>query len=158
LFDETQLLEQFKKLNVIRNEMSSLKMFIDSVYQLNKRLTHSITKTRSFFLPACVQHMILIRNDWNKFKIGNVHLDDAIYCWSMNECDISLIEKCKYPNCNSVCPKMNHPEDSNKHISLIDYFSYFGMINYEEIVNKLELNYNQLKKMSYKKIMQLLFF
>ena len=157
MFDETQLLEQFKKLNINNNEISSLKTFKDTVRQLNKRLTHSITtKTRNFFVPACVQHMILTRIDWNKFRIGNTHLDDAIYCWSINECDIRLIEKCKYPNCNSSCPKMNHP-DFDKSISLIDYFSYFGMINYEEIGTKLKLNYSQLKKMSYKKIMQLLF-
>lgn len=99
--------------------------------------------------------MIVNRQDWSSFQIDKINLDEAIYKWS-NETDMGLIEKCEFPNCNSLCPRINHP-DTNKIINLIEYFNYFGMITYEDIASRMKISITYAKKISYKRIMKSLF-
>lgn len=141
------------------NYMKETNDFINTIKLINAKVKRTLLNLDNYFVPACVSHMILTRNDWNSFNVNDVYLEDSIYNWINHSSDLNnfkLFENCTWPNCNKKCPILKHP-DTNQSINPIEYFSYFGLINFKSLSQRLKINEKNLKKTSYNKIMKLLF-
>ena len=158
MFDETQLLEQSKQFTASPNNVhmtKSSESFKRTLQVMNEKLTRSVLALEAphgHFITSCTHHMILQRDDWSRFKIDNVLLEEALHCWINNSrnnrrCK-SKAEKCAWPNCHATCPLVQHPERVNVSVSPLEYFSYFGLVNYEELANELNVSLNYLKEHS----------
>ncbi len=65
LFDETQLLEQF---SIVKSKSESQQTvansndnFLQTINLMNIKVRKSLNKLDSYFIPACISHMILTR-------------------------------------------------------------------------------------------------
>ena len=94
---------------------------------------------------------------WNYLK----SINDLIYYWSIddlnklnkNDNNIKLIDVCNWPNCNKSCPKLKHP-DSDKYINPLEYFNYFGLVNFKSLSYQLKLKEHSIRKVNYPKLMK----
>ena len=160
LFDETQLLESLRTLPNHLNP-SNKNQFKRAIKTMNSKMRQTFTEIsepNKYFVTSCTTHMILSRLDFSKFKVNNVYLEDAIYCWTRNEglydemC-VNMIENCSWPDCHSYCPKIRNP-DTKTLISPIEYFGYFGYVDYESLARKLKIRQSNLKSVrNYNRIM-----
>lgn len=155
-YDETFIIEQF---NTENNQRLSL---IENFQTIKNKISQTIKNLNAYFIPACLNHMILTRSDWNKLQIDQNYLTDELYCWALGKtnqdrekCNLKLIEKCSWPNCNRSCPNLIHPE-TNRIVDPINYLVYYGYINYQSLSAKSKINQNALKKMGYSKLMKVL--
>ena len=151
-------------------------IFMDTMNLVSRKVKQSLERSnnaRSYFIPACLTHMIFTRNDWAKFTVDNIRLDDLVHCWSLrnnntsaastsnvcaylSEVNYQLVEKCAWPNCMQTCPAIRHPDNVKMAISPLDYFNYYGLFSMSSLARKLKLKETQLKKMSYFSIMPML--
>lgn len=89
--------------------------------QLGFELRKSLNRTKdiacSVFVPSCIAHTILTRDDWLKVMVGGKNLNDAIDEWyqssgkSLASCR-PLIERCpahawRFQNCARTCPALD---------------------------------------------------
>jgi hypothetical protein len=64
LFDETQLLEQFsivKSKSESQLAVHSNDNFLQTINLMNMKVRKNLNKLNSYFIPACISHMILTR-------------------------------------------------------------------------------------------------
>ena len=158
LFDESQLLEQFRT-TTSNTGANSVSFFKQTLQNTNQRVRGSLAKVsvpNAYFVTSCTTHMILTRKDFNTFAVGDSRLEDAIYFWSQNDqSEINRIEECRWPDCHSVCPRIPHPDNGELSVNSLEYFSYFGGISLERLAVRLGIrNHRRLKSLpNYNKIM-----
>jgi hypothetical protein len=177
LYDETQIQEQFKKYEALivetdpsntvletKNQVELLRSTFKTVSQnLLQSILSSLNRaTDDYFLTACTTHMISMRSDWTQIQINNFFLEKAIFCWANNknssDCMNEKIEICHWPDCNGKCLFIPHPEQNNVAVTTLEYFSYFGLVNYESLSSALNKSTSFLKKFSnYNQTMNILF-
>jgi len=157
LFDETLLLEEFR---AVSNHQNFLKKTLESTsHKLWESLTNNqIQDPHGYFVPSCTTHMVLTRDDFKQIRIDQLYLEEAINCWITESQDcINIIEECRWPNCHNTCPNIMHPHNSGTIISPLEYFSYFGVVNYRALANKLKVRVKNLKLLkNYNQTMALL--
>ena len=159
MFDETQLLEQSKQFTTASRNVhltKSSELFRRTLQVVNEKLIGSVLALdapHGHFITSCTHHMILQRDDWSRFKIDNVLLEEALQCWintsRNNKRCKSKTEQCAWPNCHDTCPAIQHPERVNVSVSPLEYFSYFGLVNYEDLANEFNVSLNYLKEHSH---------
>ena len=64
--------------------------------------------------------------------------------------------KCNWPGCDSsaFCPRLGHPDRNHNARNPVEYFSYFGLVNYDMLSRKLGVNMSELRKMDYETLMR----
>ncbi len=145
LFDETLLLEEFRS---VSNHQDFLKKTLQSTSVKLQATINSqkILQPHGYFVPSCTTHMMLTRDDFKQIKIGDLSLDEAIYCWANDSQGCTnRIESCQWPNCHSTCPIIMHPDSRGSAISPLEYFSYFGIVNYQVLARKLKVRVKNIK-------------
>lgn len=159
LFDESQLLEQFRTSSSSFGA-NSVSFFKQTLQKTNQRVRESLVKVsvpNGYFVTSCITHMTLTRKDFNTVAIGDGRLEDAIYFWSQNEqAGVNRIEDCGWPDCHSTCPRIPHPDNDEVSVNALEYFSYFGGVSMERMARRLGVrNHNRLKSLeNYNKIMR----
>lgn len=144
LFDETQLLESLRTLP----NQNQFKTAINFMNSQMRQTFSQISEPNKYFVTSCTTHMILSRSDFSKFKVNNIYLEDAIYCWIQTGTCHNKIENCSWPDCHSYCPKSRNP-DTKTIVSPIEYFGYFGYIDYEDLSRKLKIRQSKLKSLTF---------
>lgn len=116
------------------------------------------SSNHAYFMPACIQHFILTRDDFSALA----SLASELNCWALalpnctttNSSRIQVEEECTWPNCRKTCPPLRHP-DTNRAIDLIEYLSYFGVLNYRQVGDVLTMSETAVRSLDYDEIMRL---
>lgn len=122
------------------------------------RQASNTTSNVEFFIPSCTIHTMLTRPEFSSFRIGTTFLASALDSWTRelhNNQTLLIDEQCKWPDCQQNCPELKHP-DTSRSVDLIEYFSYFGLVNYRQVADLLEISESDVRRMGYVKFMSLI--
>ena len=92
------------------------------------------------------------------FKVKGSTLESALSCWLFQDsekCNNKMMEDCKWPKCTGTCPELKHPE-TGQSIGPIEYFNYFGLVDYDTIGSVLNLSTRAVRRMNEMNIFKLL--
>lgn len=74
LFDEAQM--------TVDNVGSPVtKQQWDYIHKMGDALRHSFRNVTSVFAPSCVSHSVLTNRDWQRVKVNDVSVAQALHCW-----------------------------------------------------------------------------
>lgn len=186
LFDETLIIEQIsanqKSSNQFTDPISSSSSNDDETNNESSRFFVTLNKVRArmletlslaqattdprdvfFFISSCTSHSILTQPEFSSFRMGNRTLDHSLDCWSrrrsldVNECASSTFNSsCAWPNCDRTCPNLKHPDANRSVVDFVEYFSFFGLVNYRQVADVLRTSEQAVRGMGYDKFMRLI--
>lgn len=53
----------------------------DYIHKMGDALRKSFTNVSAVFAPSCISHSILTKRDWQRVKIDDISIAEALHCW-----------------------------------------------------------------------------
>lgn len=177
LFDKEIVIQQFAETVPTSPSLStfneSMRFFV-ALENLRSRMLETISIARvntnpeniEFFISSCVTHS-MTKFPLDSFRMGNVTLARALHCWthqndkecfsSVSQLNSTDLEQslCAWPNCDQSCSDIRHPDANRPLNDFIEYFSYFGLVNYRQVADLLGTSETDVREMGYYKFMEI---
>lgn len=53
----------------------------DYIHKMGDALRKSFTNVSAVFAPSCISHSVLTKRDWQRVKIDDISIAEALHCW-----------------------------------------------------------------------------
>lgn len=53
----------------------------DYIHKMGNALRKSFANVSAVFAPSCISHSVLTKRDWQRVKIDDISIAEALHCW-----------------------------------------------------------------------------